>query len=212
MLRKTIFSLLLSLALVSPAAAEGTGLYVSGKFLDSYQTNYGGGFLTGTDSSNTIGFAFAGGYDFYMNSDTPVRTEIEYAFRSAFMGEENSSFNGNHYGSDVRVNVHTLMANVYYDFYNESAFTPYVGGGIGIGYLEGDFATGGSFTGQRDIEDYVLAFNFGAGVGYSFTDNLTADLGYRYLNLGASESNYYGNDLTTHLSAHEFSLGLRLGF
>ncbi len=212
MLKRTIFALLLSLMVVTSAAAEGTGIYASAKFIDSYQTNYGGGFLSGSNSDNTFGAAFALGYDFYANSDTSLRTEVEYAFRSEFNSEDSASFYGATYSTETSINVHTIMANVYYDFYNESAFTPYVGGGLGVGFLDGDFETNGVHVGSTKIQNTVFAFNLGAGVGYNINESLTADLGYRYLNLGTGDTDYYGNELKTSMSAHEFSLGLRLGF
>ncbi len=213
MLKRLCMSLALVILMAAPASAESVGGYVSVKFLDSYQTHWGGGILSSSHSQNTIGAAFALGYDFFMNSDFPVRAEIEYAVRTDFNNEDNFNFANLNWGSDVRYNVQTLLANVYYDFYNESAFTPYVGGGIGAAFVTGKVGfTQANTEITRSIHDTAFAWAVGGGVGYMLTDAITADLGYRYLNVGTSSTQMMGSDVDITGSAHEFTLGLRFGF
>ncbi len=209
MLKRLLFTMLLSMALVAPAAAEINGLYVGGKFIYGYQTSWGGGLFTTSKSQSVLGAGAMIGYDFYAQSDIPVRTEIEYAFR----GNLYKSDAGPGFTSDSFYNMQTLLVNFYYDFYNESAFTPYIGGGIGAAFLSGETdiqAGGSSYHGSMD--DTVFAWNVGGGVGYAINEQITADLGYRYLSLSNSNKEQAGYNIETSTSSHEISLGVRFNF
>ncbi len=213
MLLRAILTLALTLSLAAPAFAELTGVYGGIKFIDSYQTQWGGGRMDGTDSQNTVGLGFMVGYDFYARSETPVRVELEYSFRSNFKGESNSNLGGNHYKNVLDYNMHTVLANAYYDFYNESIFTPYVGAGIGIAFLDGHNEM--TFNGAQyssEMDDTMFAWHVGGGVGVAVTENVTADLGYRYLGTTTAYGEVAGNDINTDISSHEISVGVRFGF
>ncbi len=58
----------------------------------------------------------------------------------------------------------TLMANLYYDFDLGLDFRPYAGGGIGLSRV----SAGGVVSGNKtvDDDDTVMAYQFGAGLGY----------------------------------------------
>ncbi len=213
MFSRIIITLALTLSLATPAFAEFTGIYAGGKFIDSYQTQWGGGRLDGTTSQNTIGLGFFVGYDFYANSDTPVRAELEYAFRSEFKNEGNYRVGTSVVNNKMDSNMHTLLANAYYDFYNESIFTPYIGVGIGMAFIDGhnELNVGGVHY-SEEVDDTVFAWQAGAGVGVAITDRVTADLGYRYLGTSTVNSEIAGGDVKTDLSSHEFSVGIRFGF
>lgn len=78
---------------------------------------------------------------------------------------------------DVKADIGA--ANVYYDFYNSSVLTPYIGGGIGYGTFEvGDNdVIGDSQNGDRFIYQGL------AGVSYEPKNmhNVGVSLGYRYM-------------------------------
>ncbi len=212
MLFRAIITLALTLSLAVPALAS-TGMYGGIKFIDSYQTQWGGGSMSGTDSQNTVGLGFMAGYDFYATSDMPVRAEIEYSFRSNFKSEGNMNFGSVNVQNHLDYNLHTVLANVYYDFYNESAFTPYVGGGIGIAFLDGHAEVNhGGRQYSSEIDDTLFAWHVGAGVGVAINEYVTADLGYRYLGTSTAHGEIGGNEVKTDISAHEFSVGVRFGF
>ena len=209
MFLRSLFTLILTVAMISPAFAEGSGVYGGIKFIDSYQTNWGGGRYDGTESQNSVGLGAFIGYDMYASSDTPIRVDIEYAFRSAFKGESNETFAGQHIQTKLEYNLHTLLANAYYDFHNDSIFTPYVGGGLGIGMVDGYAELNGN---GNQANDTVFAWQVGGGVGVALTDALTADLGYRYLGTSTVHSEVDNNKFKTDISSHEFSVGIRFGF
>jgi outer membrane autotransporter protein len=117
-----------------------------------------------------------------------------------------------------KIDIHTVFANFYYDFKTSTAFTPYIGAGLGVAWINQKVAstltgwTPSANDGNYDTTNF--AWNVGAGVGYSLTSNIVVDLGYRYTSFGDSKSadngriSYRAKDL----NAHEALLGLRYQF
>ena len=88
------------------------------------------------------------------------------------------------------INTTALMGNVYLDWSNGSAFTPYVGAGIGYGWVSGPVNDG-------------LALGLAAGVAVDLTNNLAVDVGYRFRDIGSS---------SPHVEEHQVTAGLRFKF
>jgi len=173
------------------ATAADMGMYVTPKMMfDVSQGNYlshNGSNSNTYKYTNNMGGALAVGYDFSTVFDVPVRTELEYGIRS------NANFNYDH--KNVRaMHPQSLFGNVYYDFKNSTAFTPYVGGGLGMAFI-GDNSTN-------------FAWNVGGGVAYEFAQDWKLDVGYRYVDLGRFDSKHCNAKYT----AHEFMTGLRYTF
>lgn len=215
-MKRTILALALLMALVLPgmAKAEGTGMYLAPKFLMTIQetgTIERSG-MGGVDeySQFTLGGALAAGYDFWPQYLVPLRVELEYALR----GNSEKSWGSNWGSVDCTWNSSTLFANLYYDFRNSTAFTPYVGAGLGMAfnYANHTFSSPG-YHGNFDEHSTNFAWNVGAGVAYDITDSLAVDLGYRYVNLGYYEVDLPdGAKLKNQPCNHEFMLGLRYTF
>ncbi len=91
-----------------------------------------------------------------------------------------------------------MLANVYWDFAQWGPVTPYVGGGLGVGFARvkrhnvtteitdpdaggGETTTFSSGDGQNE---YVLAAAATAGLSYAINSSISLDLSYRYLYLG----------------------------
>ena len=74
--------------------------------------------------------------------------------------------------NDQEIRLVTVMFNLYYDFLNRSAFTPYLCGGLGLGNVKIDGASKG---------DAVGAYQYGAGVAYQITERVVLDLKVRHL-------------------------------
>lgn len=126
------------------ALADGnkTGFYVTGKagtsvvslsdqrFIDGegvWADRYKGG----DDHDTVFSGGIAAGYDFYPQFSIPVRTELEFYAR----GKADTKYNlykddWSHDDLKSEVSVNTLMLNAYYDFRNDSAFTPWVSAGL----------------------------------------------------------------------------------
>ncbi len=201
-----ILCLLIVGLMVAPAKAEKSGMYLGVKLVDSIQSVW---LEDSSESANTIGGALFVGYDFYPKFDLPLRAELEYTLRSDF----HSEFSAGNVSADYKFNAQTLLANVYYDFHNSSAFTPYVGAGLGFGFLKESIDVNIGTLGADDSRSATtFAWQLGVGVAYAFNDNLSADLGYRYISYGTSNGDIANSDVSSYASGHEFALGLRFSF
>lgn len=226
MLKRVMLALVLSLALVAPAAAETTGVYIGAKFIDSIQST--GPFSLSDEahgigidqySQNSVGGGIFVGYDFYPQFQVPMRAELEYAIRSNMTKTWSQSVEGGTASFKGEWGLQTLFANAYWDFHNSTGFTPYIGAGLGMGFIKTRYSADVDGDGDSDSltqYDTVFAWNAGAGCSYAFTENLSADLAYRYVGLGYTEVNQRVDDNKVSLgiapNANEFSLGLRYTF
>jgi opacity protein-like surface antigen len=109
------------------------------------------------------------------------------------------------------------LANVYIDLVTWRGLTPYVGGGVGLAYVDVtgfkdvNVPAGSVFYGDKDTSTTNFAWALYAGVSFDVTDQFTLDLAYRYTDLGDARtgrataydgsSSYNGleiNDITSH--------------
>ena len=226
MFKRIALAVALTMALTVPAFAQNSGFYVGLKFLDSIQStgsvSKNGGVVNAFDvtnySQNTVGGGVYAGYDFYSLNQVPLRTEIEYAIRT----NSTTSWNLKNGNSNANLKgtwgLQTLFMNAYWDFHNSSAFTPYVGAGLGVGFINSKYEIEVAGLGSESTNSMntVFAWNAGAGVSYAFTDNISADLAYRFVGLGYSETEktILGEKQKLGMApyANEFSLGLRYTF
>lgn len=218
-MKRLVTALILACALIVPSISSAySGMYLTPKFLMTVQ-NTGtvershalSGFGLDEYSQFTLGGALAAGYDFWPQYMLPFRAELEVALRGNSETKEDSAWGS----SEMTSNSTTLLANFYYDFHNSSAFTPYVGAGLGLAfnYLGVDIKDRSTGLGSSvDDRSTNFAWQVGAGVAYAFTDNLSVDASYRYLDLGYTEVEGYGYNVSTRPYNHEVSLGLRFGF
>ncbi len=73
----------------------------------------------------------------------------------------------------------TFFLNGYYDFRNHTAFTPYVGVGIGTRKLDVDYRPSG--VGVIDDSDRVFVYQLAAGVLYALTEQIQLQAGINYV-------------------------------
>lgn len=221
------------------AFAEQTGVYLAPKFVYSYQRIDNaevkveveglGSDSAGLDSEkdSSFGGAIAIGYDFNPNFKTPVRMEVEYAMRSESEGEYSDAF---YIDSDLyrdsgtmKFDIQSVFLNFFYDIETGTAFTPYVGGGLGVAIIDAEGELKLSENGVRIYDDSAsdsvtnFAFNLALGVGYDVNEFFTLDLGYRYADFGNAETGDVGVAPLevkgeADLIAHEVLLGLRYTF
>lgn len=219
----TAFALVAALTLGTAYAADKGGVYVGIKggyeYMDHNKasvTSTNGQNATSESRSDKSGYTVGGaiGYNF-AGMGLPVRAEAEYLYHDQF---KYSAVNGTAAGSTgaftSKIDVHTAFANFYYDIKTSTAFTPYVGAGLGVAWINQKVDT--SFTGgtSGNYDTTNFAWNVGAGVGYSLTDNIIIDLGYRYTNFGDAKKYDTGtvSFQTKDLNSHEALLGLRYQF
>ena len=185
----------------SGAATSGTaasGLYIEGR------AGYNSPRVEDTDSSATYGGAI--GYRFSPN----FRAETDLSYR-----ENDYSLSGvTGSGSEKHLSA---MLNGYYDFANNSRFTPYVGAGVGFdrATIEANYTASGS-TIKADDSDIAFAYNLMAGIGYAVTKNIDLTLGYRWLDTSTATVDAKINTTSTTLDgeykAHEVLAGVRYNF
>jgi opacity protein-like surface antigen len=171
---------------------------------------------TGTHNDSAFGGSIAVGYDFEKQLAVPVRAEIEYAGFSQVEAKRHRS----DFGGTVKqtYNIHTVFANAYFDIDTTTLVTPYVGAGLGTAFITSkakytpDDGRGNERAGSKTKTN--LAWNVGTGVGFDFTDNITLDVGYRFVGLGSAKTktddDWHGK--TDGLYQHQFSTGVRLTF
>ena len=228
-------------ALPALAAAEVHGVYIAPKFLlgiqDTGQISTDGRFENGDKSFSqhsqaVFGGALAVGYNFAPKFNIPIRTEIEFAMRSNSSSSKDSSVNFVEGGipgtltesTKLNMNISTLFFNAYFDINTGTAFTPYIGGGLGMAfkYVQAKAEWNDNVPGlgvnvggsaSKSKHDTTFAWNVGAGLAYAFTENVSADLGYRFVHTGNSELKTGGAKVySSSPYIHEFYLGARFTF
>ncbi len=95
----------------------------------------------------------------------------------------------------------TVMANGYYDFDTKSDLIPYLMAGAGVADVNVTWSP-----------DNATAFvwQVGAGVGFKVDDNVTLDLGYRYIRTEGLECPNQGTDVSWH--SQHLMAGVRYQF
>jgi opacity protein-like surface antigen len=153
--------------------ASDSGLYLRGDAAWSFLEWSGG-----SDDNN---FGIGGG--------------IGYQFNDMFRTDMTLDYAGNYdVGPGADLSTTTLLGNAYLDIANDSMFTPYVGAGVGYGWVNGKGA-------QPD--DDGIAAGLAAGVAVDLTNNLAVDVGYRYRNIMISGPN---------TQEHQATVGMRFKF
>lgn len=233
---KKIGLLLLAACFLLPVqakAADGQiGLYVAPKFIYGIETfkmkgeEEGESFGLGNHNKSVFGGALAIGYDFSKQLDLPIRTELEYSVLSQAEGKKTVSGESASQAYKSKIDIQSLFVNVYYDFHNESKFTPYIGGGIGLGFVGmKTSATDTEYAG--DVSNYSMgkknetnfAWNLGLGCAYELTESFSIDAGYRYADFGKGKTKaytesdgWYAKSKTDRIGMHQFMLAARYTF
>ncbi len=171
----------------SAAASANTG----GERWPSWYVGISGGVqflqesdLGGTSTGNLDfdqGAAFTGSVGYYIPSSAPLfnalRIEGELGYRFADLGD--FSYGGTTGSADGDMQITSYMANLYYDFRNETSWTPYFGGGAGGAHVVIDGNTALNVTNDKDD---VFAYQFMAGLMYAPGNIPLTEwgIGYRY--------------------------------
>ncbi len=200
-----LFLILFSSVLFASDGANTQGPYFAARlgvcFLDDATLSEEGVPCT-IDTEFDTGMVIEGavGYDFGM-----FRAEVEIGYRKNDI-DEFSALGGSASG-DGDFDALSLMANGYLDLENQTAFTPYIGAGIGSAKVSvNDMSIGGILLGDED--DSVFAYQFGVGVGYSATESLIIDLAYKYF--ATSDPDF--DPVEAEYDSHNISIGIRYTF
>jgi opacity protein-like surface antigen len=110
-----------------------------------------------------------------------------------------------------------LLGNAWLDLNEGSRITPYVGGGLGVGWANVNAYTNSKLGGYH-FNSSGLAFQLGAGFIFNVSDSLAIDVGYRFkdivgLNYAPYTQGAYTETITdTSLASHNFQIGLTYKF
>ncbi|CAN5499860.1 hypothetical protein BH10PSE7_BH10PSE7_45030 [soil metagenome] len=132
---------------VTPQEYQNMGWYLRG--------DLGWSFLewSGGDDDSGLGVGGGVGYQWNRNFRSDVRVD----------------WSGNYdVGDGADMSMTTVLGNGYFDFANDSMFTPYVGAGAGYGWTSGDNEKDG------------FAYSLMAGVSVNLSEHVALDAGYRY--------------------------------
>jgi opacity protein-like surface antigen len=222
---------------IEPEKPKQIGVYVAPKFI--YGMTMIDGTVTGTifeydakasvgnQSANSFGGAMALGYNFDKQFNVPLRTEIEYAVFSE--AETEMKVKSNSLGATgtfkQTVDIDTLFVNAYVDlaFVKDAVAVPYVGAGVGVGFIDANIKEKNNVVDDNTWRDAGskshtnFAWNVGGGVGFNCTDNITLDVGYRFVDLGSvnTQTRIIDEDIVrgnADIHQHQFSTGVRFSF
>jgi opacity protein-like surface antigen len=153
------------------ANTEAMGLYLRG--------DLGWSFLEWSGGSDDSSFVAGGGVGYRYNDNMRADVTVDWS------GEYDVAP-----GADLSTT--TVLGNLYFDWANDSAFTPYVGAGLGYGWADSTLG-----------DDSGLAMGLAAGVSIGLTDNVDIDAGYRFRDIMIS-----GPDT----QEHQAVVGVRFSF
>jgi len=103
-----------------------------------------------------------------------------------------------------------VLANTWYDFDNETAFTPYVGAGAGIGIVTEKPTNVGPVPKKTSVG---FAFQVGAGVKYAIAEAIDLDVGYRLRGVvGVKHIRALGPSKKFNLFSHNVQAGVSFRF
>lgn len=201
------------------------------------EVKLGGSFLTAGNMENTSNvanpatvnvrsadetvFALGGaiGYNWKPRFNAPVRTDVEYIYRTALDYSANPTFTNAAVPTRIKsdLNVHTLLANAYWDIGTWNRLTPFIGGGLGAAFNHTDMdgtviATGATKNYTKTTTEFAWAA--GGGINFAISGGWSADLAYRYMDLGKAKfgDRTDGEITSKDVHTHEVLLGLRYQF
>jgi len=220
--RIVVFIGVLALGAAAPSSAASSPWYAGIDLLWSYgdttdaSINAPGTFVgLNTFDPTVLGGTGRVGYD-----RGRLRIEGEYSWRYRFDFNTRVTGAGGAPITQFKDNVRsqTAMLNLFWDFENRTAFTPYVGAGGGVVWNESVtehkiFATNTIQNGDNTV--VRAAWSLMTGVTWRLGRHWNARLGYRFITLGEIDSGRFPDGLQTKASSlfsHDFLLGARYQF
>jgi len=112
------------------------------------------------------------------------------------------------------INMAGVLFNGYYDFSTASAFTPYVGAGLGVAMVEAEGFGVATIPDVLDDDDTVIAYQLMAGIGYDLSDRTNLFAEYRYFGTESADvtTSVSTGSVATDLdySINQFRFGVRI--
>lgn len=151
-----------------------------------------------------------------------IRTELSLDHYFLFLSDEvSTNASGDAFKINYKTKISAAMLNGYKDITNFGIFTPFIGGGIGVSFLQ-DKATGIGTNTESGISEIIIpmysqkvyrfAYKLTAGVDIDLTDNSTIELSYNYLNLGRNKPRMLESMIARDYLVHNLTTSVRFNF
>ncbi|MDR1827816.1 MAG: outer membrane beta-barrel protein [Methylobacteriaceae bacterium] len=197
--------------------------------------------LSGVRSDQSFNASLGFGYNFGGGFRADVTLDYTPSIRHAGWKDETSRFvipgwpefvNVRRVFADTTRDAGAFLLNGYYDFNTQGKYRPYVGAGLGLGwiYLKNTNLDTSYWLGiPQPNDNWTFTWALMAGVAASISENLDVDIGYRYINFGDAHSGYipvdadYEDESPTrtytnlfvragNMDEHQIRIGLRYRF
>lgn len=156
------------------------------------------------------GGALALGYDFWRKFQVPFRMELEYGASESVSKTASVKVFRRRFPFRAKIGVQTLLVNAYVDMPNSSSFTPYIGAGAGMAFID---IEGRSMGLSASTHATVPAGQLGLGCSYAFSKNVSVDIGYRFVIMRNTDASCDSIRLNLQKNyMHQAMLGLRITF
>jgi len=198
---------------VEPAAAGAVGDWYVSLFAGAASTNDVGTLYGGTDYTVSFDPGYTLGIAVGKHFSENLRGEIELSGGSAQASAGSNDFDPG-YDVDGSISTKFLLGNLWYDIDAGTGFTPYVGGGVGVGFATADTTFDGNTYGYGEGGS-GFAFQLGTGVTFDVADNMKLDIGYRYKSIRGvdfADSDGEGVYEDGDVNSHTVQVGLTIPF
>jgi opacity protein-like surface antigen len=136
---------------------------------------------------------------FYSSVGPVYNVGVGYKFNEDFRSDINFQYSSFSKSSGNGVTAKTAMLNGYYDFVNDTIFTPYVTVGLGFSKVnsEENFRNGSVQVNKKSSTN-SFAWNTGIGSRVSISKDVDLDFAYKFVSLGKTLNNKvaYANQIT----------------
>jgi len=235
---KRIFGLFCAVVIMGTSTGAGAGWYAAldagTVFLEdssstasdafgnsvSFDTEFDTGFgVHGAIGHSWGGFRLEGEVSYRENDlDTFDITNVIAAGIGSLSDVGNGDFSGD-------VSALAFMGNAWYDFNTGSPWRPFLGGGLGVARISINDVAMTSLTllgvpiplaspvPLADDDDWVFAYQVGAGIGFEVTPTTTISLGYRFFGTADPDfTDVNGDPFDAEYHSHNVEIGLRFSF
>ena len=207
---------MMSSSLVYAADNSNYGVYLAPKFAVSVLHTRGTLDLTASTwgprrvFGARAGGALALGYDFWRKCQVPFRLELEYGASESVSKTASVKVFRRRFPFRAKIGVQTLLINAYVDMPNSSGFTPYIGAGAGMAFID---VEGRSMGMSASGHARGPAGQLGLGCSYAFSRKVSVDIGYRFVIMRNTDASCDSIRLNLQKNyMHQAMLGLRITF
>ncbi len=163
---------------VAPAPGWYVSLFGGASFLDDVEITYSNSGTAGLSETVTdAGFIVGGAIGTHINPN--IRAEVEVSYFENSVNQLDFPYTPVSFSASGHVSSVNVLVNVWHDFDMGGGFTPYIGGGAGVGFVDARASWASPFD-ELNGSDTGFAFQVGAGFQFDMTEMIAIDLGYRY--------------------------------